>query len=315
MVLLVKEPRWEAWQDTGDRRDPSLGRPRLDPALGARQRYRAEFDSLRLIESELGDTDPRFATVRALDFVDSRSAIVMEEVRRPSLRQLMRGYTRLNVRRRPTLLDPVFSHAGAWLRSYHGLQLARAPVRHTRREQVVDFIQSVGSYLEMRTGWRSVVNEAIAVATRAATRSLPPALPAAVHHGDFAMRNILVGERASVAVIDVASIWRTCPLEDVGYFLVDLRTPRIQMLLQQLAFAGSMLDDWHDAFLGGYSSTADGVAGLPKRALVLYQLIAVLDSWTAKTDWMRAKPIASSVTRRLLERSYSRETERLLEQL
>jgi aminoglycoside phosphotransferase (APT) family kinase protein len=313
LILLVKEPRWEAGRAADQTHASSHRRPRLSSAQEPGRRYRAEFSSLRLIEAGLGE-DPRFFAVRALDFVESRSAIVMEEVRRPTLRELMRRHTRLDLRRRPERLDPVFTNAGAWLRAYHGLDASQATARHTQREELIGFVEALGAYLGGRTGWRGLVSEAVAMASRAATELLPPALPAGLHHGDYAMRNILVGERADVAVIDVGSIWRTCPLEDVGYFLVDLRTPRLEMLLQQLLFARSALDHWQQVFLSGYSSSTGDVAGLPQRAVALYQLITLLDSWTSKIDRLDAKP-QSRFARALLERSYAREAERLLRTL
>jgi aminoglycoside phosphotransferase (APT) family kinase protein len=108
---------------------------------------------------------------------------------------------------------------------------------------------------------------------------LPEPLPTVVSHGDFAPRNILVDDAGRLAVIDLLARWQAPPYEDLAGFLVSLETSRVNTATRGLVF-GRAVERLEPAFLAGYF----GSAPVPRRAIRLYELLLVLDKWSARAS-------------------------------
>ena len=113
--------------------------------------------------------------------------------------------------------------------------------------------------------------------------NLPEELPLGLLHGDFATRNILVGHRHRVTVIDTLAKWHTPIFKDIGCFLANLRLSWFQIISQGLAYRSSTLATYEQAFLKGYF----GEAPMPTEAIRLYEILAALDIWAAKLSRIR----------------------------
>ena len=97
------------------------------------------------------------------------------------------------------------------------------PVRQGRREDVIAMFHAYDEFLGRRLGPRRVGDLARRAAELAAS-ALPEETPLAVGHGDYAPRNVFVGQDGSLMVFDPMPRWAQPRLEDVCRFLVGLRS-------------------------------------------------------------------------------------------
>ena len=277
--VLVKVPllRRESHNDVnGNSRNKN--RPRLVTLTPAHEKVRLEYLALCEIQQYFdGLGDPRFGAIRAHDFIPEHQALVMEALQaRPLTDRLSREHSFRVQRQRPAL-DTLFRNSGAWLHAYH-----RLPKTHdvsTRHETRSDFIAALGEYadfLAAETGNRAMFDSISARATRLAHHLLPEKLPLGLAHGDYSMRNILVGPGERVTVIDTLAKWRAPIYEDIAYFLVQLKTNKLQVMTQGLAFEREQLQRYEAAFLEGYF---DGEP-VPREAIQLFEVLLLLDKWS-----------------------------------
>lgn len=253
-------------------------RPRRFPATDVELKFQFELSALTAIHSyfdALGD--PRFGTIRLLDSLPGIKANVMEEVGDPSLRQLFAKESRLLIPFRSARSHVAFTNTGAWLREYHSLP-KEADARHNRRDEFIESITQLTDYLAEKLGdslfFRSVGREAKAVALEL----LPESLPTGLAHGDFAMRNILVGSGGRVTVLDTLARWRTAIFEDIAYFLNNLRLTWPQIVSQGRVYDLNLIAQYEKAFLAGYF----GDSQIPLQTIRLYQIEALVDTWSGR---------------------------------
>jgi hypothetical protein len=222
--------------------------------------------------------DPRFGTVRILDHIPAHRALIMQFVRQPHLRRVFLRTTLLPVRASTVDLYTVFRNAGGWLRLYHAMPVDwHVEHRHTRRAEFTDFIRDVTAFLGRRLGDRSFFEWVSNTTVTAAMAALPEALPVGLNHGDYAMRNILVGSRNRITVIDTLGRWQTSIYEDLASFLVGLRVTGPQMLGSRTLRRLCRTPEYEDAFLTGYF----GQEEIPRLPLALYEVQAMLNKWAA----------------------------------
>jgi aminoglycoside phosphotransferase (APT) family kinase protein len=136
----------------------------------------------------------------------------------------------------------------------------------------------VTDYLARSVGRPSFFLRVAKRVDRAGRALLPEMLPLGLGHGDYAMRNVLVGPTGAVRVIDANGRWYTPIYEDIGCLLIDVKCNRIQVLSR-----GRMLKrrirTYEEAFLEGYfGRKLDGEAEL----VGLYQVQACLDKWASR---------------------------------
>jgi hypothetical protein len=261
---------------TGD--GQQLGhRPCRFPPTDLERKFELEHAALSAIHDHFESLhDPRFGTIRILDSLPNLRAIVMEEVGNPSFRQLFAKDNRLQLLFTSARSDLAFSNAGAWLRAYHSLP-NQAEARHTRRAEFIELISKFSDYLRSRLDGEPFFQNVASVTTAVALDVLPESLAVGLSHGDYAMRNILVGPRGRVTVLDALARWRTAIFDDIGYFLTNLKMIGPQVISQGLAFEPKLIAHYEHKFLVGYFDHDP----VPFRVIRLYEILGLLDRWSA----------------------------------
>jgi aminoglycoside phosphotransferase (APT) family kinase protein len=285
-TLVVKAPSGDAPADTTDR-------PRLVPMTDPADRLELEFEALRTLEARLAATpDPSLTAVRPLGILPRSAALVMEAFEgQPLHRLLVRGSFRRAAELRPATLA---RRAGRWLRVLHDTPTENRPVRQGARADLVEAFTALGSYLAEQ-GAATDLDAVIAAGIRA-TSELPDPLPTVVSHGDFAPRNILVDNEGRVAVIDLLARWQSPPFEDLAGFLVALQTSRANAATRGLLF-GRAVARLEPAFLAGYY----GSDPVPRTAIRVYELLLLLDKWSARASRGVARGGVSGLRERMID--------------
>lgn len=271
-------------------------RPRLVDRPDAMLSRRLEHAALATIHEHftvLGD--PRFGAIRVFEGVAPSPALVMERLHQPSLRSRVMRAQRWHRGGADERLVQAFANAGAWLRSYHGMEPGPHVVtRHVRRGELVAVCDTIAAWVGARTGQEPFLRSTAAEIRALAERVLPDTLPAGLSHGDFALRNVLVADDGRVTVCDTRARWMTSIYEDLGYFLASLRWSWPQLYSFGLALDPRLLDRWERSFLGGYFGTAQP----PVAALRVYRLLALLDRLADEVSRAADGEAWSAVTRR-----------------
>ena len=294
-------------------------RPRLaSQLLPASELTALEFGALTQIFAVFGDRASAFGAVRPLDHLKAEDAILMEYIDAPTLREVLLRSSRFAPRVGPSSRrapEEAWSRAGAWLRVFQrqvpgdGL-----PARQATREAVVDRFEAFGEFLASRLGARAA-GDAARIGAQLAADVLPPLLPLAVGHGDYAPRNVFLLRDGRVAVFDPLTRWRVPRFEDLSRFLVALRLQGTQVHTHGASYGAKGLDARERAVIEGYCDDE------PVRPAELrcYQLLITLDKWAALVDspsrgWparlrqaslQRAAGYVRGETRRLVELVHS----------
>jgi hypothetical protein len=312
-IVLVKMPlKRDVVEDGPGQMQAVQGdRPRLVPAAEASEKYLLEYRALSAIQdyfNRLGDK--RFGTVQVLDFLPEWQALVMEYSPDISLRELLHRESRVRSLGAASVLDVPFRNAGAWLRAYHALPDADlGNPRYATRQEYIDTTVLMVDYLARKLGHTAFFNHLRRAVESKAHEVLPENPPLGLGHGDYAMRNILVGPTSRVTVLDTLARWRVPVYEDIGYFLAELKASKLQALTQGMAFSPSVLERYEREFLTGYY----GQEPIPGAAIRLYELQAMLDRWGRAVEASTQQ--ASTKDRlqlRLAGRYFRRLAERLL---
>lgn len=289
-AVVAKVRRGEADTDPADGRPH---RPRLrTTAAGVAELTELEFQGLTSIYESVPAGHPQFGAVRPLDHMPAESVVVMEHISSPTMRdgfvaESRLGAVRRSAARRSSTQPPpqqAWLNAGAWLRRYHDESPARqgtsGPVtRQATRVEVAERFSAYGAFLTERIGPR-LVGDLAAGGAEAATELLPVGLPMAVGHGDYVARNIFVDDRGRVAVFDPMPRWQVPRYEDLCRFLVGMRLSGLQVLSYGTAYGQAGLRRRENLFLAGYF----GDEPVPSAALRCYQLLILLDKWSALVD-------------------------------
>ena len=291
------------------------GRPRLVTVASADVKFQLEYKALSLIQAhfdQLGDA--RFDVVRVLDFLPDHRAIVMEESSYPSLRDRFKKANRFHLSAAPDDLWQAFSNAGAWLRTYHGLSDgAYAETRQRRRADVIDALEAFADYLAYAVEDRPFFQEISQRATSLARALFPDSMPLGLGHGDYALRNILVGPGMRVAVFDTLAKWQAPIYEDIAYFLIGLKLMWSQVLSQGLMYSQSRLNECEAAFLEGYFERTP----IPLKEVRLYELLMLMDKWAFWVSYVeqRGKSMLDDVRLAVMNRVYRRSARQFLDEV
>jgi hypothetical protein len=284
-TLLVKLATTPAAAKTSSASNPSKDRPRIAPFAEQRAAVDLEYRALsRIRDHFVRLNDPRFGAVRVFDRLALHDGFIMEAVDQPTLRTLaLRGR---HSRPLPAVLHRSFRHSGAWLQAYHGLAVHDDAGRlQTRRDDFIRFIEDLAEYLASHTGHGAFFAWLTSTMSELARTHLPALLPLALGHGDYAMRNILVGADERVTVLDTLALYRTCMYRDLGYFLGDLRCSVLPALARGQLRHGWRLVDHREAFLRGYF----GGSQIPQESIRLYEVQAMLERWASiVSEWHAA---------------------------
>ncbi len=259
-------------------------RPRLAPGpTDYREKTWLEYTALKAIYEHferLGN--PSLGAIRVLDFIQNPQTIIMNEHSAPSLRSLFAKTNRLNhlLRRAPDLRKAFFN-TGAWLRAYSTLpKVENVTTRLSHREDFNESIVSLTGFLNRISGDASFFQRVEKTVISAANKIMPDDLPTGIGHGDYAMRNILVGKNDRITAFDTCAKWKVPIYEDIAYFLVQLETNGLQVLTQGFAIHARTLAAYQGEFLAGYF----GETHIPIEVVRLFQIQSLLDSWSSQVS-------------------------------
>lgn len=302
----------------GDRL-PEQRRPGLAPTpLGAGEQCALELAALRGVQRMLGPDHPRLRPVRALDHLPSHAALVMERVDGATGRATLTGASRLAApltrgeRRRRA--QQLFRGAGEWLRCFHATTAEYELADRQLTEPALEaMLGELAAYLSLRVGAPA------AALARQAGAVVPPVLgagtPAAVGHGDFAVRNTLLGGDGRVAVVDPMPRWRTPVWEDLARFTVSARLQGLQVHAQGLAYDRGFLDQLERELLTAYLD-GNREDSHVRTTLAAAALLVLFDKWSALVAARPQRPQHPRRPRRLpdaaVDRYVMREARRLL---
>jgi hypothetical protein len=175
-------------------------------------------------------------------------------------------------------LTAAFQNAGKWLQKYHAMPKEDGvQVRHRSRDDYVESIVTLTDFLARAWGDEPFFKQTASTIIRNSQEFLPESLPLALGHGDYALRNILVGSNARVTVLDTFAKWRVPVYEDIGYFLNNLKTAYPQVVSQGLLYSSGQLAAYEKAFLKGYFENIK----IPYLSIRLYEILALLDKWSS----------------------------------
>ena len=293
-VALAKIRRDSTTPQAGDEPTAATSRPRLRfDVVPATEMTRLEYDGLREIAGMFPADDPGFAAIRPLAHLQADATIVMGYVQAPTLRRLVLAESRLHAWRRRGDTGPWTDAAygcrlaGGWLRKYQqAMPRDSLPVRQGRREDVVAQFGAYDDFLSsaLRRRWSGDLARAGAELARSV---LPETLPGVVGHGDFAPRNMFV-DHGRLVVFDPMPRWVVPAYEDVCRFVVGLRLLGQQVHSHGLAYATTAMDRYEretlEGFLGGPDGGDGSAVGVTEAAVRCYQLLILLDKWSALLD-------------------------------
>jgi hypothetical protein len=292
-------------ETTGD-----AGQPRLVEPLTHDIKYAQEYKALGLLQRHFAAlNDSRFGAVPVLDRIDPLRAIVMREVDGQPLNRLLPQLSRLRPGGpSPALRNAIFN-AGAWLRAYHQLETDGAVMRQANREDFVSSITAYCTHLGRTLSRPAFFAELAERAASAAQTLLPDELPLALSHGDFAMRNVLVGSTGRVFVFDTRAAWRAPIYDDLAKFGLAMRFARPQVYSQGLAFSEGHLRAAEQCLLAGYF----GGDAVPQEQIELYTMLLVFDKWSFELRQpSRGRQMRAAVKTRLINSWFERQARYLL---
>jgi len=238
-----------------------------------------QYTALSNIHEYFTSLDNRqLGAIRVLDYLPEYHAVFTEESSDPKLQRLFLRESRLRSPFTHTELTTAFQNVGIWLHMYHTMPKREdVQVRHQDRDDYIEAIIKLTDFLAKAWGDKAFFTQTASIIINNAREILPESLPLGLGHGDYAMRNILIGPNARVAVLDTFAKWRTPIYEDIGYFLNGLKTSYLQVISHGLLFSSSQLRTYEHAFLKGYF----GSRSIPYPAIRLYEILALLDKWSS----------------------------------
>lgn len=256
-------------------------KPQLFPKTEPRDMHWLHYTALKTIYDYYTDLDKeQLGAIRVLDYLPQYHAIFTEESSDPKLRDLFFRENRLRSPFGHARLAAAFQNVGMWLRLYQMMPKDQdVQVRHQGRSDYIEAITTITDFLAKTLKRDSFFKEIASRLIETAHETLPESLPLGLGHGDYAMRNILIGPNSRVTVLDTFAKWRAPVYEDIGYFLTDLKVSSPQVLSRGLAFSPNQLTTYEESFLKGYF----GQDPIPYRTIRLYEALALIDKWSSRT--------------------------------
>jgi len=256
-------------------------KPQLFPKTEPRDMHWLHYTALKTIYDYYTDLDKeQLGAIRVLDYLPQYHAIFTEESSDPKLRDLFFRENRLRSPFGHARLATAFQNVGMWLHLYQMMPKDQdVQVRHQGRSDYIEAITTISDFLAKTLKRDSFFKEIAFRLIETAQETLPESLPLGLGHGDYAMRNILIGPNSRVTVLDTFAKWRVPVYEDIGYFLTDLKVSSPQVLSHGLAFSLNQLTTYEEAFLKGYF----GQDPIPYRTIRLYEALALIDKWSSRT--------------------------------
>lgn len=252
-------------------------KPLLFPKTEPRDMHWLQYSALRTIYEHFTSLGKEhLGAIRVLDYLPEHYAIFTEESNDLKLRELFYQQNRLRFPFGHGGLADAFHNVGGWLHVYHTMPKEQdVKIRHQHRHDFAEAITTLTDFLARSLHEDVLFQRTNSILIEKALETLPHTLPLGLGHGDYAMRNILIGPNARVTVLDTFAKWRTPIYEDIGYFLTGMKTSYPQIVSQGFAFRSDQLSVYENEFLKGYF----GAEPIPYAAVWLYEALALLDKW------------------------------------
>jgi hypothetical protein len=227
-------------------------------------------------------SDPGCSSVRPLAYFAQANAILVEETRAETLRDLImpalptplplrfvqslpralrggQGWGLRGLRRRTGQAQALqyLRQSGRWLRLFHEM-----PVEPRRRrfdaQGCLDVARSYADELKQMGSAPERCDRLLADVVRYVDRHrlADRHVRYGWRHGDYNLRNVLVSPSGAVVGLDT-KMRRICPVwEDVAIFLIELRAHKGLVLSRSRLYDVRQLDAWERSFLDGYVDSA-----------------------------------------------------------
>ena len=262
-----------------DARETIYEKPSLFQKADAQDMHWLQYTALTSIYEYFANlNNEQLGAIHVLDYLPQYQAILMEESRDPSLQRLFLREHRLHLMLNEHDLTSAFRNAGKWLQKYHTMPKEDGvQIRHQNREDYFEAILKLTDFLSKAWGDEAFFKQTASIVVQNGREILPEALPLGLGHGDYAMRNILIGANDRVTILDTFAKWRVPIYEDIGYFLNGLRTSYSQVVTQGLLFSDNQIAAYEKAFLQGYFESTN----IPYLNIRLYEALALLDKWSS----------------------------------
>ena len=308
-------------KDSGhDKSTRADSRPRVSPGpTEPGEKTRLEYNALKAIYEyfeKLGD--PCFGAIRVLDYIENPQTIIMLENSDPTLRSLFAKTNRLSyLCGKSPDLRRIFFNTGAWLKAYSTIPKVEDVItRLSQREDFNKSIVNLTAFLSRISGDAPFFQQVEKTVIAAANNIMPENLPLGLGHGDYAMRNLLVGENDRVTAFDTCAKWKVPIYEDIAYFLIQLETNGLQVLTQGIAFRAETIATYQRDFLAGYFDETQA----PIELIRIFQVQLLLDSWSSNfsaytKQQSGVKGLYRKIYLALLNRRYRKVIGRLLEKI
>ena len=254
--------------------------PRLVPSPDREERSRAEFAALRTIAKHFDALgDPALRSVRALDVLPERRALVLELVPGTTLSRLAPRLPLFLSSSRRALVQNAFESAGRWLRAFHAIPDDGGTVHYRSSVAlVVSSIHELSDYLLRMGQPESLIRKLAERGERLCREFLSAGMVMRLGHGDFWPGNLLVGSDGSVCAIDTYARSRTPVFEDLAYFLATLRSAPCQVATGGRWISPARMRQLESGFLRGYF----GEEPIPRDAIRPFEVLSLLNTWAIR---------------------------------
>jgi hypothetical protein len=288
-------------------------RPYLIPETNSDLKFQLHYMGLKVIHEHFEQLkDSRFGTVRALDLLPESDAFVMEEASGQIIRRILNQASRFSLASAPKQLESAFHNAGVWLQMYH--QEVSPPddvdIVHGERGDYVEAINRFAEFLKGALKEQEFFEELVKTISENVSEILPEQLPLGLRFGDYGLTNILVEANGRVTGIDTLARWRAPIYEDIAWFLTALKAYNMQAYSQGLAFSSGRVKQLEQEFLTGYFGTDT----IPVAEIRLYEILRLLERWSAKVSRNQSKAgLVGKVRSALVNRFFRKTIRGLLE--
>jgi hypothetical protein len=241
------------------------------------RRATEEYESMRRLHLYFSErNDPMCGNIRPLGYLPAANAIFSEELSARTLRDLVMPALGLRRSVDETKALAYVRQSGYWLRIFHEMPAEPRWQQFDRDE----YLSKARSYLtrleKLGVPATSCYQLYIKIADFIADNHLAEReLLFGWRHGDYNLRNILVGTTGKIIGFDT-KMRRFCPVwEDVAIFLVELRAHKGLVLSRGRFYDLERIQAWEQAFLDGYR----GNTTIDTAFLSLYRALYALRKW------------------------------------
>lgn len=233
----------------------------------------AEFNDLELLYKFYRDYNKDLGAIRPLMYMDKYYAIVMEEFKSQTLREILMDWkTIFGLKDNSNQLLNAARLTGQWLKSFHS-QLHNYHEIENPTQPILNEVQTLMARLKAASRQQDPISlQTEFLQTISSIQS--KTIPYTNNHGDMTCDNVLYSKENKVCVIDVKT--RPAPIySDLGLIMIHPDTFMLQIFSFGLLFRRKNIRAYRAEILKGYfgDQIMDGTL------INLYCAIKMLDKW------------------------------------